>query len=51
MKPCVTENHEFYIAGKGYVKAKDIKKDDIIISETGGKTNRLRVSDIHIHKD
>ena len=45
-QPCMTENHEVYLAGKGYVKVKDLKPDDVIINETGGKTNRIRVSDI-----
>jgi len=48
--PCMTENHEVYLAGQGYVKVKDLKAGDIIINETHGKTNRIKVSDIVIHK-
>ena len=44
--PCMTENHEVYIAGRGYVKIKDLKAGDVIINETNGVTSRLRVSDI-----
>lgn len=49
-KPCMSENHQLYIAGKGYVKLKDLKKDDVIINETNGKTNRITILDINIHK-
>jgi hypothetical protein len=44
--PCMTENHKVYIAGRGYVKVKDLKAGDTIINETNGVTSRLRVSDI-----
>lgn len=44
--PCMTENHQVYLAGKGYVKVKDLKAGDIIISETCGVTHHLKVSDI-----
>ena len=44
--PCMTENHEVYLAGRGYVKVKDLKAGDVFINETNGKTNRVKVSDI-----
>jgi hypothetical protein len=44
--PCMTENHEVYIAGTGYVKVRDLKAGDIIINETNGVTNRIKVSNI-----
>lgn len=39
----MTEDHEVYLAGRGYVKVKDLKIGDVIINETNGKTNRVRV--------
>ena len=49
--PCMTENHEVYIAGRGYVKIKDLKAGDTIINETNGVTSRLRVSGITLFKE
>lgn len=48
--PIMTENHEVYLAGKGYVKVKDLKAGDVIINETSGITNRVKVSDIVLCK-
>ena len=42
----MTENHEVYLAGRGYVKVKDLNPDDVIINETNGKTNRVKVGNI-----
>lgn len=47
---CMTENHEVYLTGRGYVKVKDLQAGDVIINETEGKTNRVKVSDIKIAK-
>jgi hypothetical protein len=47
--PGMSENHEVYITARGYVKVKDLKSDDVIINETNGKTNRIKVSDIKLH--
>lgn len=41
--PCMTENHTIYIAGKGYVRAKDLKPEDIIINEVNGKTEHIKI--------
>lgn len=41
--PCLSKNHEVYIAGKGYVKVKDLKPGDIIINEVNGKTERIKI--------
>lgn len=48
--PCMTENHEVYIGGKGYVKVKDLKPGDEIINELHGRTERIKISDIKIIK-
>lgn len=41
--PCMTENHQVYIAGRGYVKVKDLQPDDVIINEVNGSTHRVKV--------
>lgn len=48
--PCMTENHEVYIAGKGHVKIKDCLSGDVIINEVNGRTERFKISDIKIYK-
>ena len=48
--PCMTENHEVYIAGKGYIKVKDCFPGDVIINEVNGRTDRVKISDIKICK-
>ena len=48
-KTCMSKNHEVYIAGRGYVKVKDLKPDDVIINETNGKTNRIKVCNIKLY--
>ena len=41
--PCMTEDHQVYVAGKGYVRVKNLKRDDVIINEVNGKTVRVEV--------
>lgn len=41
--PCATENHEVYIAGRGYVKVKDLKDNDVIINEVNGRVERVKI--------
>ena len=48
--PCMSENHKVYLAGRGYVWVKNLKAGDVIINEVNGKTERLKVSDIVLHR-
>lgn len=44
--PCMSEDHLVYISGRGYVKIKDLKPDDVVTSVVDGKTVSVKVSDI-----